>query len=412
MLEFLPREQLGHNWSNVIDVAILQSIGLPIPAGGSSINFGPMVKGNGDVIELYEQFGMQNLQVWAPTYSRQKDITLNYVLADHRALNQILLDQTIAAGAEVKFEQEFQDLQVIGLGGLERVQVMGVYGKDITSGKNFALQANLVVDATGWGSVLRIKLPQSSGIAGRFNADDFNNVYRTIRHQDISAADEDIISNHHRFVFSGYTWTHIYDLATIEVGAMTANIEHAPNPTSLVSEYLFAHPSISITVTSEKLGLCLVGRSPLNLVVGGFMVLGDAAGQVNSMTAYGLSGGLQGSKLAAKTAITAATEGKNDIGTLWPYNYKWFAASQQGANYAALWIIQQVLRTLPTDDLEFLFQADILNKDFLCAALNGVYDIPTWQEKVISLMKGFTRQTSLLNSIGMPSSGRKFMTII
>src|SRR5271157_3401732 len=395
LLEKLPREQLGHPGSIAVEIATLKQIGLPLPHG-SAVNLGPMVKGNGEDVELYEQLAIRRVEVWAPDYSTKVDIDFNYILADHRVLNQILLDQAVSAGVEVKFEHEVKDLSVIGLGSLDRVQVMGVMVQDFSAEGTFYMPANLVVDATGSSAALRTKLPESSGIGGKFKDEDFNKVFRTVRRRDLSKITEDPIANHHRYVFSGYSWVHIYDAATIDVGVMVKKNSQIPDPERFVTDYVAEHPSISSEVLYEGSDTCLIARSPSSLVANGFLVVGDAAGQVNPTTGYGVSGALEGSMLAAQTVISAAEAGKSDVDALWSYNYNWFVKSKRGANFAGLVILRQLLRALPDDDLIFLFQNDILTTELLGSSINGIFDVPTWQDKLVSAMKGFLRASLLV----------------
>jgi digeranylgeranylglycerophospholipid reductase len=150
-----------------------------------------------------------------------------------------------------------------------------------------------------------------------------------------------------------------------------------------------------------------VGRSPWSLAASGFVVVGDAAGQVIPTTGCGVGAGMIGAMLAAGSIIEAS--GKNDAGiaSLWSYNRRWFAESARGAHLAALGALKNILQDLSHEELAFLIRHDILSGEMLTPAINGVFHEPDLAEMGKTLARGFSRPAILARLNRATSMGKK-----
>jgi flavin-dependent dehydrogenase len=396
IIERKKYSDIGHNFSDLVERKVLEEIGFKVPMEETKINIGPLVKGPNAERGLFEQLAPSVVQIWSPDYGCQKTIQLNYIETDRRVLNQMLLEQAIDAGVEVLCEYEILDLNVIGLGSLDRVNVMGLKVKNLINGKQFDLTAKLTVDASGSRSFLRERLPSSSGIAGRLKDNDFIQVYRTIREINVSSHKDDELQEHIRYGYDGErSWLYFYNNREVEIGASTRGDLDSASPKAIAENYIAKHPALSPRVVGEGDGKLSIGVSPYSLVTNGFLAIGDAACQSNPITGYGIGGAMIGAKLAAKIVGQLSKLGIFDISTLWPYNWLWFADIKRGAHYAALSILHRTIRNLSNDDITFLFKEDILNVETLEPAFNGIFDAPRITEKIKSLLKGMTRPAVL-----------------
>ncbi len=396
IIERRKYSDLGHNFSDLVERRALEEVGFKVPWEDAKINIGPLVKNPGAERGLFELIPPSFVQIWSPDYGCQKTIKLNYIETDRRVLNQMLLEQAIDAGVEVLCEYEILDLNVIGLGSLDRVNVMGVKVKNLATGQQFDLPAKLTVDASGSRSFLRERLPSSSGIADRLKDSDFIQVYRTIREIDASSRKDDGLREHIYYGYDGErTWAHFYNNQTVEIGASTRGDLDSASPKAIAENYIAKHPTISTKIVGEGGGRVSIGISPFSLVANGFIAIGDAGGQSNPITGYGIGGSMMGAKFAADIVGKLTKLGLFDISTLWPINWLWFAQSRRGAHYAALSILHRTIRSFSNEDIAFLFKEDILNVDTLEPAFNGIFDIPKLLEKIKSLLKGFTRPALL-----------------
>jgi flavin-dependent dehydrogenase len=401
-------ETLGHDWSDAIDRSALAETGFDAPFEGS-INLGPLVKSkdaSGNTTGIYERHAYPRMEVWAPDYSSSKIIDFRYVTTDRRALAKLLIEEARDAGAKFLFRHEAVGLMLSGGNSLGEVEVKGLVIKDIETGETKNIPADIVADDTGFNAVLRTKLPQSTGIAGKFSDSEFALVHRTVRKRNKNPIDP--VNDHYRYGFNtGYQWLQYLNEDEIDTGAGVSHDPKNSDPKDIVMEFISRHPSISDEVVRGGGGLCLVGRSPASLVAGGFVVIGDAASQTIPMTGCGAGGAMVGGKYAAEAVLAAAQTGKSDCSALWEYNFKWFAGSRRGANYAGLTAIRNILQDLSHEDISFLFRQDILSSEMLTNSINGIVTFPDLPTMIKTVAGGITRPGLLLKLNAATQAGTK-----
>ncbi len=112
-------------------------------------------------------------------------------------------------------------------------------------------------------------------------------------------------------------------------------------------------------------------RPPYSLVTSGFMVVGDAAFTTKPFSGEGVSSGFTGCKIASEVAAGALEKEYTSREALWEYNVRYFR--DQGAKFAALMAQLPAAATLSRDDVNYLFEADVvfngedftqINRDF------------------------------------------------
>lgn len=401
-------ESMGHDWSDAIERSALAETGFEAPFEGS-INLGPLVKtkdASGNMTGIYERHAYPRMEVWAPDYSSSKIIDFRYVTTDRRALAKLLIEEARDAGVKFLFRHEAAGLILNGGTILSDVEVKGLVIKDIETGETKNIPADIVADNTGFNAVLRTKLPQSTGIAGKFSDSEFALVFRTVRKRNKNPIDP--VNDHYRYGFNtGYQWLQYLNEDEMDTGAGVSHNPKNPDPKDIVMEFISRHPSISDEIVRGGGGLCLVGRSPASLVASGFVVIGDAASQTIPMTGCGAGGAMVGGKYAAEAVLAAAQAGKTDCGALWEYNFKWFAGSRRGANYAGLTAIRNILQDLSHEDISFLFRKDILNSFMLTNSINGIVTLPDLPTMIRTVAGGITRPGLLLKLNAATTAGTK-----
>ena len=401
-------ETLGHDWSDAMERSALAETGFDAPFEGSK-NTGALVKAKdsaGIVTGIYEQHAYPHLEVWSPDYSSRKMVDFRYVTTDRRALGKLLVDQARKAGAKFMFRHDVLDLLSSGGISLGDIEIKGIVVKDSDTGETKSVQADIVADDTGFHAVLRTKLPETTGIARKFSSDEFAMVYRTVRKRDKNKIDP--VSDHYRYGYNtGYQWLQYLNEDEIDTGAGVRHDPKNPDPKDIVSEFISRHPSISSEVVRGGGGLCLVGRSPASLVARGFVVIGDAASQTIPMTGCGAGGAMVGGKYAAEAVLAAAQKGKTGCDALWAYNFKWFAGSKRGANYAGLNAIRNILQNLTHEEISFLFRQDIFSNEMLTNSINGIFTMPDLPTMVKTLACGITRPGILLKLNAATTAGTK-----
>jgi hypothetical protein len=226
-----------------------------------------------------------------------------------------------------------------------------------------------VVDATGQGASLRMML-EPTEISQSFFPSPWI-VYRSTRrikttelarHKQFADFDHPPVRHHIRArTKDGYLFTHIHDSAKLDIVAGAPTIEKAK---AIVNDYISKVPDIyeEIGYAAEK---NLRSLSPDAIVANGFIVVGQAAAQMNPANGCGISP-------AFVAALTAASVLKRadvfDIHTLWEYAHRWMSTT--GAHYAAL-----IFAIAPTtaEEFKFLLAREIINAEFYTWAYGGIF---------------------------------------
>ena len=398
-------EDLGHDWSDAVERKALAEVGFAVPQAGT-VNRGDLVKKfPGDPDGIFEEHAYPEMDVWAPDYSCTKRIGFHYITTDRRALGNRLARQAMEAGAEIRFRHEVVGIASTGA-DLGSLAVTGVRVKDLDTGNERDVPADVTVDDTGFGAALRTRLPASTGIARAFGDTEMALVHRTVRKRDRGV--DDPMADHYRYGYqTGYQWVQFLNDDEIDTGAGVRYRAGTPDPKEIVEEFITRHPSITAEVVRGGGGVCLVGRSPFSLAAGGFVVIGDAAGQTIPMTGCGAGGAMVGGKLAARAVIAAARAGRSDIASLWPYNHGWFVESARGAHYAGLTALRNKLQSLTHEEISFLFRKDIFSGEMLTASINGVFRVPDPKTMVQTLLRGLSRPGLLLKLNNATSLGTR-----
>lgn len=96
-------EQLGHDWSDAVEIRALKAIGLEVPLPAGNRWKGALVKKSPSGEGLFEEHAIPRLKLFSPDYSSVKDIEFRMLITDRRALGQLLVRQALDAGAEIKY---------------------------------------------------------------------------------------------------------------------------------------------------------------------------------------------------------------------------------------------------------------------------------------------------------------------
>ncbi len=403
-------EQLGHDWSDAVERVALKTVGFEMPRLDDNRWKGPLVKKSVFDDALFEPHALPLLKIFSPGYSSEKEVEFRMITTDRRNLAKRLVDQAVQAGAEIYYGREGRGLlyQETGSADAGGVEVTGVQVKDLATGREEVIKADLVVEAAGFNSVLRKSLPAYTGLADSFQDTDFGLVQREVRVRNRDLAGKDLFPDHYRYGFhTGYQWTHVHDDDRIDVGAGVKNNSQNPDPKDIIEEFISRHPAVTAKKIRGGRSLCIVGRPLYNFVTNGFLVLGDAASTSVPTTGCGAGPAMLMGLWAAPVIVAAAMENRNDISKLWEINVKFYLNSPRGANYAALSGLRAVLQQLSHEDLDYLFRRDIMDRQVLQDAVNGIFTPPAPVTMAKTLLKGFTRPGILMQLSRATNTGTK-----
>ncbi|NLI70390.1 MAG: NAD(P)/FAD-dependent oxidoreductase [Firmicutes bacterium] len=392
-------EQLGHDWSDAVERVALEAIGIEMPVLVGNRWQGALVKEHGSEEGLFEPHAIPRLKLFSPDYSSVKEIEFRMITTDRQALGKMLVQQAVDAGAEIKYGCEVLRLlyRESGTNGPDGVDVYGLKYRDLTTGDIREMEADIVVESSGYKSVLRRSLPPYTGLADEFKDSAFGFVNREVRVRDPELAKTDIIADHYRYGFhTGYQWSHIHNEERIDVGAGVRHDPANPDPKDLIEDFIARHASIRPEMVRGGRRLCIVGRPLLNFATNGFLVIGDAASTSVPTTGCGAGSAMLVGLWAAEVIASAAREGRHDLGKLWEINKKFYLDHDRGASFAALSALRTALQDLGHDNLNFLFRKDIMNREMLEDAVNGKFNPPGLDTRARSLLHGIFRPSVLL----------------
>jgi len=400
-------DEIGHNWSDAVEYSALKAAGLDMPELVGRQWEGTLVKDGPDEPGIFEKHAVPRLKVYSPGRESFKEIGFDMVTTDRRRLAQHLVKEAEAAGAEIIYNHEGRDLLYTendqkGPGG---VSVLGLTLNDFKKEELIALYADLVVESSGFKSVLRSSLPKHTGLADPFEDSDFALVHREVYNYDPEAAEKgflsgseaQIIPDHYRYGYnSGYQWSHIHNERQIDIGAGIKSDHQGADPREIVEAFIAEHPAVKPGPVRGGRSLCIVGRPLKNFVAKGFFVLGDAASTSVPTTGCGVGSAISVALHAAEVIAEAAAEERNDLEKLWEINRKFYLEDRRGPSLAALNELRSVLQTLTHEELDFLFQKDLIDAATLQDAINGSFQRPVLAAMTKALWAGITRPALLM----------------
>jgi len=406
-------ESLGHDWSDAVEKAPLEAAGFALPRLQEKRWTGSLVKeGNNLENGLFEPHPIPRLKIYSPDGKSAKEIEFGLITTDRRNLGKALVRQAEEAGAVIYYHHQGLELLFHGTGNqLDNVEVYGARVKNLNTGEVKEVKADVVVESSGFNSVLRRSLPKSTGLATPFSEKDFALVQREVRVRDVNKAKEDYIPDHYRYGYhSGYQWTHVHTPEKIDIGAGVRYNAGYPDPEEIIGDFIYRHPSITDRKLRGGRSLCLVGRPLTNFVASGFLVLGDAASISIPTTGCGTGSAMMAGLWASRVLEEAACENRNDLQKLWQFNCKFYLENERGSNLAALSGMRLMLQSLEHGELNFLYQRNLLDAKTLEKAINGKMETGGLLQKATAILAGYSRPAILGKLVRMVMLGKKIKT--
>ena len=382
-----------HNWSDAIEFSAFEMAGMPVPVLEGKRFTGPGVRPAPGERGLFEPHAIPDLAIFSPDYSvrTKSDVKFRYVVADRQELRRIQLEQALSEGVEIAYKTRIDGL--LGEIGrpLSELKIEGVKADGADH------PADLVIDASGREGNLRRMVGNDAlveKVCGKAKAEAF----RTVRRYKDGPAPFNFIDHYRYGAYQGYFWIHFHDEGIVDIGG---GMPFGGGIKEKVLELVSTFPN----VTDEELrgggGVLYLNEPPPTLVAGGFMVIGDSAGQVNPNNGCGVGSAWIGA-LAAIDAIKRAKD--FTLESLWLYNKEWFHG--RGAHYAALNTMKNLLQELSHDEIALLMRMNVMSGELLTNNLNGVFAPSSASDSFRALGLIF-RSPSLLSKLMKANSAGK-----
>ncbi len=262
---------------------------------------------------------------------------------------------------------------------IESGKVTGVQVLD-SEGQEHNITARVVVDATGATGMLRRQLPESTPIERTINKEDkmvaWRDIYETPNYTFENPDILEIFWNQEE-TLGGYTWVFPQGKHRVNVGAGVMTIEGHRSPQNIMEE--FVKPNWDFMQTEYQVldssgGVAPI-RRPINTMVDdNFMLVGDAACQVNPIHGGGIGSSLLGGALAGLTAVKALESGDTSIAGLWEYNPRYM--EMYGSKQASLDVFRWFLLNVTNEEIDFAFEKKIIKaSDLLETSMSGAMKI-------------------------------------
>ena len=257
------------------------------------------------------------------------------------------------------------------------------------------LISRIVVDATGATGMLRRQLPESSPIERIVAKEDmmvaWRDIYETPEYNFDTPDILEIYWNQEQ-TLGGYIWVFPQGTNRVNVGLGLMTLPGHKTPREIYDNYVktsWDFMKTKLVPLDSGGGIAPVRRPIDTMVDDNFMLIGDAACQVNPVHGGGIGSSMLGGAHAGMTASEALESNDTSIKSLWSYNPKYMQI--YGIKQASLDIFRWYLTKVTNDDINFAFKKGVIKgSDLLDVSMTGKMTIGVG-EKFKRLVAGFGR---------------------
>ncbi len=307
---------------------------------------------------------------------------------------QRLLNEALDAGVK-QFLDKTMVLDLLYKNGT----VNGVQVK-LENGEKVDLNAQIVVDASGFYSPLRKKV-RSLLIEKNILKEDSILCYREIvkfspTEQEVQDPEYITLILDQKKAPGGYIWYFPKNESSVNIGIGTF-MDYKGKVKDLYKTHVF-HEFIKtskVDIVSSGGGVVPVRRPLWSCADNGFMLVGDAACHVNPLHGGGIDPSMRAGYHAANSAVHALENNNYSIDELWDYNYN--VMTSFGAEFASLDLLRIVLQSLSNEDLNFGLERDLLSgEELLEISSKGGLNL-SLVNMAVKAFKGISRPNLLLD---------------
>ncbi|MHA3963251.1 MAG: geranylgeranyl reductase family protein [Candidatus Thorarchaeota archaeon SMTZ1-45] len=267
-------------------------------------------------------------------------------------------------------------------------------------GSEREVMSRIVVDATGATGMLRMQLPETSPVECHIASEDrmvaWRDIYETPDYEFETPDILEIFWNQEE-TLGGYTWVFPQGKNRVNVGNGVMTIEGHRNPKDI--QYDFVKKTWidlwgKVKVIDSSGGVAPIRRPIDTMVDDNFMLVGDAACQVNPIHGGGIGSSLLGGAHAGIVASEALEKNDTSIEALWDYNPRYHKS--YGSKQAALDVFRWFLLNITNEDIDFAFRKQVIKaSDLLDTSMTGEVKFGAG-EKFKRLVAGFGKIPLLL----------------
>lgn len=281
---------------------------------------------------------------------------------ERKGLIKHMLSEAEKAGVKLVFETE------IVAPVFENNRISGMIIKDGEGEKR--LDSDLLIDAAGLNSPIRLQLPECCGIVKEFEERNIFNAYRIY----FDNTDGTITDPAYNVTFfhmdkPGISWT-ITDEKFVDIiigkfqmkGKLTMKeVEDS------IADFRSRYPFIGEKVLrgGEKIESIPISRMLPKIIYNGYAAVGDSAGMTIPLSGSGLVLSIMAGKYLAD-CVKNIGSGELTEKALWKYEYRYF--QEQGQNYLLLDAFKNFFTYVTADDINYILKKKILTEQQFAVA--------------------------------------------
>ncbi|MBR1811327.1 MAG: NAD(P)/FAD-dependent oxidoreductase [Clostridia bacterium] len=335
---------VGYDWTDAFDRSALTFAGIELPADTKLYHLHPMA------------FYGPSQKVKLIAGDSRGEYSTNM---DRKAICKLLISFAEENGVKICYNSEV--LAPI----VEGDRVIGINVR--SAGKIKAVCGDLIIDALGCNSALRLNLPAFMDMEGRFNRAEVFYSYRAF----YELTGEPSTEYHENHFFHNYKpglcWFMDYpDYCDILIGRFDPFTDDDVAET--VAKFRETYPELGTKILRGGQHAIIPIRKAIGrLVLNGYVAVGDSAAMTIPLIGSGISNSVMAGKMLADSVIAA--EGVTDVASLWRYQVQYF--KKIGAKMAKIDKMRELIGTMSGEDVDFLLENGVLTTEDISAATGG-----------------------------------------
>lgn len=367
---------LGYDWTDIFAPGALIAAGIPLPPSDKFTYkedmtfFGPS-----------ERVGLKQ-------HVPKDDLEIKM---ERRDIYEHLIKHAISKGVKIVYECKVISALILGS------RVVGI------STDKGDFYADLVIDACGMRSPVRMSLPDSFGIEKEPARHEIITIFRAFYNK---ACDDEVAAKFKVVLFKdgklGVSWVASEeDHTDVLIGRFNDyDIDEVNRFTDVLRK---DNPRLGDKILRGGYFVDIPVRQPLSLMVAdGYAAIGDSAFMTVPLIGSGIANSLRASAILADT-VKSDKDCKFNCETLWPYQYKFF--KKLGSGLAPLAAAKLLLLKLTPEEADYAFESGMINEDNITIGANftSASSINTDLADIINKAKKVCKNPTLLKKL--PSSG-------
>jgi len=291
---------------------------------------------------------IKGILVYSPDLGAVYNVRGEGFIVNRLLFGQRLLNRALNAGA-LLYDNTAAVEPII-----EENSMKGVKVRDLAKDEIIEVHGKVTIDASGFHSLLRRKLPPEWHVESNVAGQDVVLCYREIRELKDELKDPNYckIYLNQAVAPGGYIWVFPKGGTKVNIGLGVQKKEGFVNPKTQLYKCILSQPTYASSKLEHGGGGEVSARKPIDpLVANGLMFVGDAACQANPLHGGGIGPAMVAGLLAAETAVKVLEIGDFSQKSLWPYNLKFM--NSVGAKHVGLDVFRIFLQRTSDEDLYY-----------------------------------------------------------